>query len=140
MVKGGGPGKQQKQQQPAVKATKAAPPANASPSRKTDTIEWLAAQMRDGDVERVRSLFENMTPLAKPEVYQVGKPRTILRTVVQQGVNTSASAPMVGKPHMSSFARPWTQKKKPKVIFTITSARSCSRRSTAPLRLSPVTE
>jgi transcriptional regulator with XRE-family HTH domain len=93
MGKRGRPRKQQKQQQPAGKATKAAPPANASPSRKTDTIEWLAAQMRDGDVERVRSLFENMTPLAKPEVYQVGKPRTILRTVVQQGVEYERFGP-----------------------------------------------
>jgi transcriptional regulator with XRE-family HTH domain/uncharacterized RmlC-like cupin family protein len=62
-------------------------------SRKADTLEWLAKQLRDGDVERVRSLFENMTPLAKPEVYQVGKSRPILRTVVHQGVEYERFGP-----------------------------------------------
>ncbi len=93
MGKSGHPGKQRKQQQPAGKAPKAAPPVKAPPSRKTDTIEWLAAQMRDGNVERVKSLFENMTPLAKAEVFQVGKPTTILRTVVQHGVEYERFGP-----------------------------------------------
>jgi transcriptional regulator with XRE-family HTH domain len=66
---------------------------HAAPSRKTDTLEWLAAQLRDGDVLRVKSLFENMTPLARPEVYQKGTPRPILRTVVHRGVEYERFGP-----------------------------------------------
>ena len=61
--------------------------------RKADTLEWLATQLRDGDVERVRTLFENMTPLAKPEVYQKGTSRPILRTVVHKGVDYERFGP-----------------------------------------------
>jgi len=69
------------------KEAKNATTNGAAATRKTDTVEWLATQMHStSDLDRVRVLFENMTPLAKPELYQVGKARTILRTDVHKGV------------------------------------------------------
>lgn len=79
---------------PTTKPTKPAPdPELSAAARKTDTLEWLASQMRDGNVERVKHLFEEMTPLAKPEVYQIGKRKPIMRVDVRQGVDYERFGP-----------------------------------------------
>jgi transcriptional regulator with XRE-family HTH domain len=80
-------------ERPSVPGGAKTEPIRTAPARKTDTLEWLAAQLRDGDVERVKSLFENMTPLARPESFQAGKSRPILRTVVHRGVDYERFGP-----------------------------------------------
>jgi transcriptional regulator with XRE-family HTH domain len=64
-----------------------------SPSRKKNTLVWLATQLRKGDVAQVQGYFESMTGLGKPEVFQKGKSRHIYRTVVHKGVDYERLGP-----------------------------------------------